>query len=140
PALRVHGLRHPDLHRARRGGAGPRRRPRPGRGAAAPRTTRTPEGKLMGTPLADDPRLAKIYEADAALTAPGMPYEVVEDDVLGERMPVFAHRHANLRDQLLAGAARYGDGDLYVWSDGRRQTFSGLVPEVAEVAAGLRAH
>jgi len=94
----------------------------------------------MTNPLADDPRLAQIYEADAALTAPGMPYEIVEDDVLGERMPVFKHRHANLRDQLLAGAAKYGDGDLYVWSDGRRQTFSGIVPEVAEVAAGLRDH
>ena len=92
----------------------------------------------MTNPLADDPRLAKIYEADAALTAPGMPFEIVEDDVLGERMPVFRNRHANLREQLLAGAARYGDGDLFVWSDGRRQTFSGLVPEVAEVAAGLR--
>ena len=92
----------------------------------------------MRNPLADDPRLAKIYEADAALTAPGMPYEIVEDDVLGERMPVFRNRHANLREQLLAGAARYGDGDLFVWSDGRRQTFSGIVAEVAEVAAGLR--
>ncbi|MFN8025432.1 MAG: class I adenylate-forming enzyme family protein [Acidimicrobiia bacterium] len=92
----------------------------------------------MTDPLLDDPRLAKIFEADAALTAPGMPYEVVDDDVLGETMRVFRHRHANLRDQLLAGAEKYGDGDLYIWSDGRRQTFSGLIPEVAEVAAGLR--
>ncbi len=92
----------------------------------------------MTNPLSNDPRLARIFEADAALTAPGAPFEVVEDDVLGERMPVFANRHANLREQLLFGAEQYGDRDLYVWSDGRRHTFTGLVTEVAEVAAGLR--
>ena len=92
----------------------------------------------MTNPLSNDPRLARIFEADAALTAPGATFEVVEDDVLGERMPVFANRHANLREQLLFGAEQYGDRDLYVWSDGRRHTFTGLVTEVAEVAAGLR--
>jgi long-chain acyl-CoA synthetase len=86
----------------------------------------------------NDPRLARIFEADAALTAPGEQFEVVEEDVLGERMPVFANRHANLREQLRSGAERYGDRDLFVWSDGRRHTFTGLVTEVAEVAAGLR--
>jgi acyl-CoA synthetase (AMP-forming)/AMP-acid ligase II len=89
-------------------------------------------------PLTSDPRLARIAAADAELTAPGAPYEVIEADVLGERMPVFRKRHANLREKLLAGAEKYGDGDLYVWSNGRRQTFRGLVSEVAEVAAGLR--
>jgi acyl-CoA synthetase (AMP-forming)/AMP-acid ligase II len=92
----------------------------------------------MTEPLADDPRLQRIFAADAVLTSPGMPYEIVEEDVLGVRMPVFKHRHANLRDQLLHGAQTYGDNDLYVWSDGRRQTFTGLIGEVAEVAAGLR--
>jgi len=92
----------------------------------------------MSNALRADPRLAQIFAADAALTASGAPYEVVEDDVLGERMPVFKHRHANLRDQLLHGAETYGDRDVYVWSDGRRHTFTGLVSEVAEVAAGLR--
>jgi hypothetical protein len=92
----------------------------------------------MSSPLTGDPRLAKIFEADAALTAPGAPFAIVEDDVLGEPMPVFANRHHNLREQLLHGAVTYGDGDVYVWSDGRRSTFAGLVAEVAEVAAGLR--
>jgi acyl-CoA synthetase (AMP-forming)/AMP-acid ligase II len=92
----------------------------------------------MGSSLRGDPRLAQLFAADAALTAPGMVFEVVEADVLGQRMPVFARRHANLRAQLLAGAEKYGDGDLYVWSNGRRQTFRGILREVAEVAAGLR--
>ncbi len=92
----------------------------------------------MANPLEADPRLAKIFAADAALTAPGAPFETVEDDVLGERMLVFANRHRNLREQLLYGAATYGDREVYVWSDGRRSTCAGLVREVAEVAAGLR--
>jgi acyl-CoA synthetase (AMP-forming)/AMP-acid ligase II len=92
----------------------------------------------MTTQFSGDARLQKLFEADAALTAPGQRYEIVEEEVLGVRMGVFKHRHANLRDQLLHGARTYGDADLYVWSDGRRQTFTGLIGEVAEVAAGLR--
>ena len=92
----------------------------------------------MSTEFDGDDRLRKIFEADAVLTAPGQRYEIIEEEVLGVSMPVFKHRHANLREQLLYGASTYGDADLYVWSDGRRQTFTGLVGEVAEVAAGLR--
>ena len=47
-------------------------------------------------------------------------------------------RPRSLRDLLVEATARFPDRDLYVWSDGRRSTFSGLVAEVAEVAAGLR--
>ena len=94
----------------------------------------------MPSPIADDARLAKLREADAALTAPGAPFELVEDDVLGERMPVVRNRPRSLRDVLLAGAARHGDRDVYVWSDGRRSTFTSLVAEVAEVARGLAEH
>jgi len=92
----------------------------------------------MTSAIAADSRCEKVLEADAALTAPGAPYEVVEEVVLGERMPVFARRRRSLRDVLVHEGAAYGDRDLYVWSDGRRSTFSGLVAEVAEVAAGLR--
>src|SRR4051794_719989 len=91
----------------------------------------------MASPIADDPRLAKLRESDAALTAPGAPFELIEEEVLGERMPVLRNRPRSLRDVLLAGADRYGDRDVYVWSDGRRSTFTGLVTEVAEVARGL---
>ena len=91
----------------------------------------------MPSPFADDVRLAKLREADAALTAPGAPFELVEEEVLGERMPVLRNRPRSLRDVLLAGAARHGDRDVYVWSDDRRSTFTGLVAEVAGVARGL---
>jgi long-chain acyl-CoA synthetase len=92
----------------------------------------------MTTQLGGDGRLQRLFEADVALTAPGQRFEIVEEGVLGVRMGVFRHRHANLRDLLLHGARTYGDADLYVWSDGRRQTFTGLIGEVTEVAAGLR--
>jgi acyl-CoA synthetase (AMP-forming)/AMP-acid ligase II len=91
----------------------------------------------MPSPIVDDPRLAKLLEADAALTAPGAPFELVEEEVLGERMLVVKERPKSLRDVLLGGAARHGERDVYVWSDGRRSTFAGLVAEVAEVAHGL---
>ncbi|MFN8028065.1 MAG: class I adenylate-forming enzyme family protein [Acidimicrobiia bacterium] len=93
----------------------------------------------MPSPIADDPRLAALLEADAALTAPGGAFELVEEEVLGEPMLVLKQRPKSLRDVLLAGAERFGDRDVYVWSDGRRSTFAGLVGEVAEVANGLAA-
>jgi acyl-CoA synthetase (AMP-forming)/AMP-acid ligase II len=92
----------------------------------------------MSSAIVADPRLARILEADAALTAPGAPFEIAEEDVLGERMEVFARRPHSLRDLLLGAADQFGDRDCYVWSDGRRSTFAGLVTEVARVAAGLR--
>ena len=94
----------------------------------------------MPSPIPEDPRLAKLLEADAALTAPGAPFELVEEEVLGERMLVLKQRPRSLRQVLLAGAETFGDRDIYVFSDGRRFTASGLVTEVAEVAHGLAEH
>jgi len=91
----------------------------------------------MPSPIAADPRLAELREADVALTAPGAPFELVDEPVLGEVMPVLRNRPRSLRDVLLGGSARHGDRDVYVWSDGRRSTFTTLVAEVAAVAAGL---
>ena len=51
--------------------------------------------------VAATPASRKLLEADAALTAPGAPFEIVEEDVLGERMPVFARRPRSLRDVLV---------------------------------------
>ena len=93
----------------------------------------------MPNPIADDPRLAKILEADAALTAPGAPFEIVEEDVLGERLPVFAQpaphpaRAAPVRRRDRSATATCTCGPT-----GAATTFTGLVAEVAEVAAGLR--
>ncbi|HZP29006.1 MAG TPA: class I adenylate-forming enzyme family protein [Acidimicrobiia bacterium] len=92
----------------------------------------------MSTPIGDDPRLAAILAADAALTAPGAPFEIVEEDVLGERMPVFRDRFRSMRDLLRHAASTYGDRDAYVFSDGRRYTFASFEQEVRRVAAGLR--
>jgi long-chain acyl-CoA synthetase len=91
----------------------------------------------MTLPIADDPRLAAMLETQARITGPGMPFEIVEEDVLGERLPVFAHRAHSMRDVLL-GAARHGDRDCYVFSDGFRVTFDQLVPQVASLATALR--
>ncbi len=81
--------------------------------------------------------LAKI-EAD--LVAPGGYFEVVEDDVLGERMPVFKNRMANLRDAVIASVG-FGDREYLIFSDGdarRVITFQDHERAVASVAAALR--
>ena len=50
------------------------------------------------------------------MTAPGAPFAVLDDDVLGVRLPVFATRHRNLRE-LLASSARYGDAEYFTLGD-----------------------
>jgi len=89
------------------------------------------------TELADDPRLAALLETTTRITGPGMPFEIVEDNVLGERLPVYANRAHSMRE-ILFGAARFGDRDCYVFGDGTRLRFDELVPQVASLAAALR--
>ncbi len=91
----------------------------------------------MTTPLADDPRLIALRETTARITAAGTQFEIVEEDVLGERLPVFANRHHSMRDVLL-GAARFDDRDCYVFGDGYRLTFDRLAPQVSSLACVLR--
>src|SRR5688572_15519298 len=71
------------------------------------------------------------------LTAPGAPFEVQEEDVLGERLLVFKNRHASLRS-VLESSARFGDRDCLVFDDGMRITFDDLPRDVASFAAALR--
>jgi acyl-CoA synthetase (AMP-forming)/AMP-acid ligase II len=92
----------------------------------------------MPSPIAVDARFAQLLAADEALTARGAPFEIVVEDVLGQAMPVFGQRPHSLRDMLVDAAVKFGDRDLYVWSDGRRSTFASIVQEVADVAVGLR--
>src|SRR5215218_9440823 len=87
--------------------------------------------------FSDDPRLAALLETTARITGPGMPFEIVEEDVLGERLPVFADRAHSMREILL-GADRFGDRDCYVFGDGHRLTFDQLIPRVASLATALR--
>src|SRR5690606_26907704 len=78
-----------------------------------------------------------LEEAEAILTAPGAPFETVEEDVLGERMTVFKNRYRNLRDMLAASAA-FGDKEYVYFDDGRRLTFEEHLAVVGSVAAALR--
>ncbi len=66
-----------------------------------------------------------------------MPFEIVEEDVLGEQLPVFAHRAHSMREILL-GATRFGDRDCYVFGDGFRLPFDQLIPQVGSLATALR--
>lgn len=53
------------------------------------------------------------------LTAPGAPFEIVEEDVLGQRMPVFRNRLRSTR-QMLEESRRFGDDEYLVAGDLRR--------------------
>jgi long-chain acyl-CoA synthetase len=72
----------------------------------------------------------------AKLTGVGGPFEIVEEDVLGERMRVFKNRARSLRDLLRASAA-HGDKEYLVHAE-KRVTFRQHVAQVASAAAVLR--
>jgi long-chain acyl-CoA synthetase len=79
----------------------------------------------------------KVRTVSEQLTAPGAPFEVHEEEVLGERMPVFANRHESLRS-VLESSARFADRDCLVFDNGLRVTFDDLQRDVASFAAALR--
>ena len=82
----------------------------------------------------DDPAAAVM-----ALLAPGAPFEMADEDVLGEVMQVFVQRARALR-QLLEQAGRFGDSDYAVFHNGGRRralTFADHERRVASVAAAL---
>ena len=66
-----------------------------------------------------------------------MPFEIVDEDVLGHQLPVFANRAHSMRE-ILVGAERFGHRDCYVFGDGFRLAFDELVPHVASLAVALR--
>jgi long-chain acyl-CoA synthetase len=72
----------------------------------------------------------------AKLTGPGGPFEIAEEDVLGERMRVFKNRARSLRD-LLRGSAAYRDKEYLVHGE-KRVTFQQHLEQVASAAAVLR--
>ncbi|MGY1814088.1 class I adenylate-forming enzyme family protein [Blastococcus sp. SYSU D00820] len=84
------------------------------------------------TPHAVDPRDAVV----ARLTAPGAPFEIRVEDVLGEPMEVFAHRHRSLTELLHASAA-FGDRE-YLVTERSRLTFAEHLDAVAALATALR--
>ncbi len=89
------------------------------------------------TPAHARPEVAEYLAATQRLTGPGSPFELVEEDVRGETMRVYAHRPRSLRDVLVASFAR-GNRDNWVFSDGRRITFADTERQVASVAAHLK--
>jgi acyl-CoA synthetase (AMP-forming)/AMP-acid ligase II len=73
-----------------------------------------------------------IEEIEAGLTGPGAPFEIVEEDVLGERVPVFKTRAPSLR-ALLEQSVGLGDAEYLVCGE-VRLTFSEHAQRVASVA------
>ena len=93
-----------------------------------------PEGANEADSGSQDPAATVM-----ALLAPGAPFEMADEDVLGEPMQVFVQRARSLR-QLLAQAGRFGDSDYAVFhNEGRRRalTFADHERRVASVAAAL---
>src|SRR5262245_33566272 len=89
--------------------------------------------EAVGVPEA----LAKI-EAD--LVAPGGFFELADEVVLGEAMPVFKQRLPNLREAVVASVG-FGDKEYLIFTDGdahRVLTFAQHERAVASVAAALR--
>lgn len=75
-------------------------------------------------------------EATARLTAPGAPFETVEQEVFGERITVFANRPPHLRAMLEASAA-FGDKTYVHFDDGRSLTYTEHLAAVGSIAAAL---
>lgn len=75
-------------------------------------------------------------EAVARITGPGSPFELVEEDVEGIRMPVFKDRFRSLRE-VLAKSVEFGAAELAVWDTGERWTFADHERQVASVAKAL---
>ncbi|MEI7054232.1 class I adenylate-forming enzyme family protein [Nocardioides sp. CCNWLW239] len=75
-------------------------------------------------------------EAVARLTAPGEPLEIRTEDVLGEKLPVYANRQRSLRE-LLESSRAHGDRE-YLVTTRRRVGFTEHYDEVAALARVLR--
>ncbi len=77
------------------------------------------------------------FEAiDRMLFAPGAPFAVVVEEVLGEKLPVFETRKRSLRE-LLEATSAFADGEYIVHGD-RRITYGEHLRLVASTAEALR--
>ena len=82
------------------------------------------------------PPLQSYEEAQALLTAPGAPFELIEEEVLGEKMAVFKARASSLRE-LLGRSESHGDATYLIFDDGRQVTYAEHLRVVASVATAL---
>jgi hypothetical protein len=64
--------------------------------------------------------MSRLAEVEAQLLAPGAPFELTEEEVLGARVQVFANRARSLRDVLLRGR-EFTDAEYLVFRDGDRE-------------------
>jgi acyl-CoA synthetase (AMP-forming)/AMP-acid ligase II len=83
--------------------------------------------------------MTSLADVEAALTAPGAPFEMEDALVLGERMRVMKRRARSLRD-VVAASTQFGDAEHLVFSDGkstRRIGFAEHARLVASTAAAL---
>ncbi|MFZ2174914.1 MAG: class I adenylate-forming enzyme family protein [Rhodococcus sp. (in: high G+C Gram-positive bacteria)] len=82
-----------------------------------------------------DPQLY-LAEVMTRLTGPGGRFEIVEEEVLGTRMPVMKNRDRAVA-HLLADSRKWGDRDYVVTAD-RRLSYSEHADAAAALAAALR--
>jgi long-chain acyl-CoA synthetase len=75
-------------------------------------------------------------EVTEQLTGPGAPFEIVEEEVLGERLPVLKTRPLSLRE-MLATSGAHGENEYLVHED-RRITYADHVGIVASTAQALK--
>lgn len=75
-------------------------------------------------------------EAVAALLGPGAPFELVDGDVRGVTMKVFARRATTVNEWLVTAGERFGDRPYMVFPE-RTWTYESLLPAVRRVAAAL---
>ncbi len=84
--------------------------------------------------------MSRLAAVEAQLLARGAPFELAEQDVLGEHVRVFANRARSLRDVLLR-ARQFADAEYMVFQDGervRRYSFEEHEKLVASAAAALK--
>ncbi|MFD6106871.1 AMP-binding protein [Nocardia salmonicida] len=78
-----------------------------------------------------------VAKVAAGLTAPGAPFEMTVEPVLGVPIPVFAQRRANLRE-LLEHSLKWGERDYLVTED-RRISFAEHAAAAGALATALAA-
>ncbi|MEU4647784.1 class I adenylate-forming enzyme family protein [Nocardia fluminea] len=76
-----------------------------------------------------------VAEVAAGLTAPGAPFEMTVEPVLGVPIPVFAHRRADLRE-VLEHSRKWGERDYLVTED-RRISFTEHAAAAGALATAL---
>jgi acyl-CoA synthetase (AMP-forming)/AMP-acid ligase II len=85
------------------------------------------------------PLITAWAEITAELTAPGAPFELVEEVIGGEHYRVYKHRAHSVREVLANARDRFGDRPAMIFDDGTEFTFADFAAEAASVAAALTA-